>query len=256
MYLINPHNGYDNVERINIDDYPAIKEYLEQFEPQLSKRGDKGKTQFNLRNCAYLNAFEKPILFYPDISQQLSFVYSDSNYLTTNTGYFIVSDDKYLLSILNSKLINYYYKSISAQLGETGIRAFTIYIEKIPIVKTEETNKFINNAEVILSLNENLQNVSSKFISLLQSEFSIEKLTKKIEKWHSLEWSDFEKELKRIKIILTGVQKEDWFERFNRLRVEAQTLKTEIDKTDTEIDQMVYGLYGLSEEEIKIVEGE
>ena len=103
-------------------------------------------------------------------------------------------------------------------------------------------------------LNENLQNVSSKFIGLLQSELSIEKLTKKIEKWHSLEWSDFEKELKRIKIVLTGEQKEDWFERFNRLKEEAQTLKTEIDKTDREIDQMVYDLYDLTEEEIQIVE--
>jgi ketosteroid isomerase-like protein len=79
-------------------------------------------------------------------------------------------------------------------------------------------------------------------------------LTKKIEHWHFLEWSDFEKELKRIKLVLAGEQKEDWFERFNRLKAEAQTLKTEIDKTDREIDQMVYELYDLTEEEIQIVE--
>ena len=79
------------------------------------------------------------------------------------------------------------------------------------------------------------------------------KLTKKIENWHTIEWIDFEKELKRIKIIITGEQKEDWFERFNRLKTEAQTLKTEIEKTDKEIDQMVYQLYGLTEDEIRIV---
>ncbi|PCJ22478.1 MAG: hypothetical protein COA97_13380 [Flavobacteriales bacterium] len=260
LYLINPHNGYDNVERINIDDYPAIKEYLEQFEPQLSKRGDKGKTQFNLRNCAYVDAFEKPILFYPDISQQLSFVYSDSNYLTTNTGYFIVSDDKYLLSVLNSKLINYYYKSISAQLGETGIRAFTIYIEKIPVVKTEETNEFINNAEVILSLNSDFVNIENKFTIYLQSQFSIEKLSRKLQNWHELDFSDFIKELnKAIKKVggekLTKTDEMDWMDVFETKKAAAQNLKTEIDKTDKEIDQMVYTLYGLSEDEIKIVEG-
>jgi hypothetical protein len=32
-------------------------------------------------------------------------------------------------------------------------------------------------------------------------------------------------------------------------------LQDEINTTDKEIDQMVYGLYGLSEEEVKIVEG-
>ena len=35
----------------------------------------------------------------------------------------------------------------------------------------------------------------------------------------------------------------------------ALELKAEIDKIDKEIDQMVYALYGLTEEEIKIVEG-
>ncbi|MFA5972411.1 MAG: hypothetical protein WC780_08680 [Lentimicrobiaceae bacterium] len=36
---------------------------------------------------------------------------------------------------------------------------------------------------------------------------------------------------------------------------QALAIKSEIDKTDKEIDRMVYDLYGLTEEEIKIVEG-
>lgn len=42
---------------------------------------------------------------------------------------------------------------------------------------------------------------------------------------------------------------------FEKQKEKAQQLQTEIDKTEREIDQMVYELYGLSEEEIKIVEG-
>ena len=41
---------------------------------------------------------------------------------------------------------------------------------------------------------------------------------------------------------------------FDTKKVEAQNLKNQIDKTDKEIDQMVYAVYGLTEEEIKIVE--
>jgi hypothetical protein len=41
---------------------------------------------------------------------------------------------------------------------------------------------------------------------------------------------------------------------FNEQKTRAQVLKAEINKTDKEIDQMVYGLYGLSEEGIGIVE--
>lgn len=41
---------------------------------------------------------------------------------------------------------------------------------------------------------------------------------------------------------------------FNEQKQKAQTLKTEMIRVDAEIDKMVYELYGLSEEEIKIVE--
>ena len=46
----------------------------------------------------------------------------------------------------------------------------------------------------------------------------------------------------------------DWMEVFETKKAEAQALKAEIDKTDMEIDQMVYELYGLTDEEIAIVE--
>ena len=46
----------------------------------------------------------------------------------------------------------------------------------------------------------------------------------------------------------------DWMEVFETKKAEAQNLKAEIDKTDKEIEQMVYELYNLTEEEIQIVE--
>ena len=45
-----------------------------------------------------------------------------------------------------------------------------------------------------------------------------------------------------------------WMDVFETKKAESQTLKAEIDKTDKEIDQMVYELYGLTKEEIEIVE--
>ncbi|HKM95069.1 MAG TPA: hypothetical protein VJY41_15570 [Prolixibacteraceae bacterium] len=46
----------------------------------------------------------------------------------------------------------------------------------------------------------------------------------------------------------------EWMELFENKKKEAQTLQSEIDTTDKEIDQMVYALYGLTEEEIKVME--
>ena len=57
MWLIDTHNGYGGVPPIEIDDYPAIKTYLDDYYEQLEKRYDKGRTPYNLRNCAYHEDF-------------------------------------------------------------------------------------------------------------------------------------------------------------------------------------------------------
>ena len=40
-----------------------------------------------------------------------------------------------------------------------------------------------------------------------------------------------------------------------RLTTEKNMLQMQIDATDTQIDRLVYDLYGLTEDEIKVVEG-
>jgi type II restriction/modification system DNA methylase subunit YeeA len=62
-------------------------------------------------------------------------------------------------------------------------------------------------------------------------------------------------ELTKQKIKLSLSEQSEWLQFFEQEKQKALALKNEIDKTDKEIDQMVYQLYGLTEEEIKIVEG-
>lgn len=88
---------------------------------------------------------------------------------------------------------------------------------------------------------------------------TIEKLSKKLQNWHELDFAEFIKEVnKAIKKVggekLTKIDEMDWMDVFETKKAAAQTLKTEIDKTDKEIDQMVYELYNLTAEEIQIVE--
>ena len=63
FYLINTHNGVakNNIERIKVKgNYPFIYNYLLSFLPQIEQRQDQGKDWTNLRNCAYLEDFNKP----------------------------------------------------------------------------------------------------------------------------------------------------------------------------------------------------
>ena len=189
--------------------------------------------------------------------------YSDELYLFNMSNISILKREelnislKYVVSILNSQLMAYYFVKNTAKSARKMFPKIILNdLRKFPFKEISELDQipFIIKVEIILKLTKDLQSVIDRFIGLLQTELSIEKLPKKIENWTCFQWGDIEKELNKLKIEISGIQKEDWFERFNRLKREAQELKHQIEQTDKEIDQMVYDLYGLTEEEIKIVE--
>jgi hypothetical protein len=194
--------------------------------------------------------------------------------LTNTTVIFDTNEDyalKYILALLNSKLLNFRYKSIGKQTGGGVFEYFANGVGKFPIASLEKSRQlpFIEKADLILLLNKNLQEKSTKFKKYLQSQFPIEKLNKKLENWYELDFGDFIKELnKAIKTTnkgratnnlqpikeLTKLDEIDWMDVFETKKAETQNLKQQIVATDKEIDAMVYELYGLTEEEIKIVE--
>ena len=86
--------------------------------------------------------------------------------------------------------------------------------------------------------------------------FNFEKLSQKMEKYYKLSFDDFLNEVKKKKV---NVKSRDNYqtlkEEFEKSIKVINPLLQQIKVTDNEIDQMVYDLYGLTDEEIKIVEG-
>ena len=161
-------------------------------------------------------------------------------------------DLKYLLCLINSKLVNLWYKYF-----DTDIEIKLTSVKQIPIPTTDADNQilFINKAEQLLKNNEYLHEKQSKFISRIQSNFQIDNITGKLEKFYEYDFKTFVDELKKQKVVLSLKDQDEWEDYFNSYKQEINTLQAEIAKTDKEIDQMVYELYGLTEEEIKVVEG-
>jgi Mg/Co/Ni transporter MgtE len=98
-----------------------------------------------------------------------------------------------------------------------------------------------------------------KFKNYIKSSSKNDKLSKKLENWHELDFADFIKELnKAIKKAggtpLTKKDEFEWLELFEDNKKKAQELQTQITQTEKTIDTMVYDLYGLTEEERDIVE--
>jgi len=214
-----------------------------------------------------IEILNQPKVMIRDIGLLFNAYMDYGKFFCLKTIYFIYGNDidqlRYLTSILNSKLMNFYFKERFSSMHISGgyLRFRKQFIEKMPIAKVNE-NKVKQLSIYCVgqqNLNEQNQNVIDKYLKYLQSKFSFEKTQKKLQNWHELEFAEFIKELnKAIKKAggkkLSKMDEMEWMEVFETKKAEAQTLKAEIDKTDKEIDRMVYELYGLTEEEIQIVE--
>ena len=153
LWLIDTHNGYGNVPAVDIDEYPAIKNHLDKFYPQLKKRQDKGRTPYNLRNCAYHAEFAKEKLVWMDMSNRGRFAYSDSEIYCNNKG-FIMSGKflKYLCAILNSTLITWLINKTARTTGVGLTQWEKFAVERLPIPQIPEAKQrpFIRLVDRIL----------------------------------------------------------------------------------------------------------
>jgi hypothetical protein len=89
---------------------------------------------------------------------------------------------------------------------------------------------------------------------LLQAKFPSININNKLQSWHSLTAAEFLKELSKEKIKLSLAEQQEWLQYFEEQKTKANNIRHIIQQTDTEIDQLVYALYKLTEEEIKIIE--
>ena len=164
---------------------------------------------------------------------------------------------KYILVILNSRLMSYYFmKNTAKSVRKLFPKIILNDLRKFPFkeISLQEQQPFIEKADKMLSLNKNFQELSQKFQRLLTRKFELEKLSTKLQDWYLLDFSEFTKELKKAKIKLSLKEEMEWEEIFLEKKGEAEKVKNEIEMTDKEIDGMVYELYGLSEEEVNIIE--
>ncbi|BAW60175.1 class I SAM-dependent DNA methyltransferase [Helicobacter pylori] len=205
LWVINTHNGYTSnlkfkIPPIDIEKYPATKAHLDSHYDTIATRSDQGDTPYHLRNCAYLEDFEKEKIVYGEIVQEPRFYLDNGEcelgYFYAEATSFILTGEhlRYLLGMLHSKLITFAFKTFYAGggLGESGYRYKKAFIERLPIPKITPENQ---------------------------------KLARKI--------------TDGAKAILEAKEKDP---------------KANTQQLEKEIDALVYELYNLTDEEIKIIE--
>jgi len=166
-------------------------------------------------------------------------------------------DTRYLLILINSRLISWFNVMTSPKGNRVTFPKILIGdIRKFPllVISEEKQQHFIEKAVLMLSLNKELQEVSQKFQRTIQRIIGSGDLSNKLLIWYMLSYVAFIAELGKKKIKLSLSQEVEWEDYFLQESKKALELKSKIETTDSEIDHMVYALYELTDEEIKIVE--
>jgi len=187
------------------ENYPAIAKHLEIYETKAKQRWDKGSNWWELRPCDYYSKFEEVKILYPDIAKESRFTLDRNGTYSTNTAYFIPTNDLSLLAILNSKLIFYFFKKIAAVLGDADkggrLRWFTQDIVKIPIAKVSNENR------------KQIESLVNQMLEIQQKSQS------------------------------------------NKVEADKKHYQQKVELLDKQIDELIYEIYGLTKEEIAVVEG-
>lgn len=126
---------------------------------------------------------------------------------------------------------------------------------KFPDATEEQQNNLAQKAEQMIELNKQLHNGIDSAIELIKAEYQPKKISKNLEKFYTLGVHPFIEELEKQKVKLSLSQKEELIAWYKEKAEKLNQIQSEIDKLDKTIDQEVYKLYNLTEEEIKIVEG-
>ena len=247
-----------------IDRYPNIHKYLLSHKKELLQRNEVKKGVYEWyrlerpRNKQVFDAKEKIVV--PYRAEHNRFAYDNNQYFNDGGDIraIVISNEnysiKYLLVLLNSKLLDWYYGFIGKTKGAAR-EYFNKPLAEIPIPNIEKSYQqpFIALADSMLSLNSQLQEKRSQFLRGVTNNLEGVKITTALQQFDQMNFVGFMKELKKQKITIPLKQQNEWEDFFNDFVAECQELSAQIKATDEEIDNKVFDLYGLTEEERKIV---
>ncbi|GAA0661233.1 Eco57I restriction-modification methylase domain-containing protein [Natronoarchaeum mannanilyticum] len=162
---------------VDIDDYPAVKEHLEQYRSDLEQRAAIDSWyELQQPQEAYAEFIESDKILYPEIAPEARFVFDDQHRYPNNKCFFIPSSNRGLLAFLNSSLCLFYLSKIVAKLeGSTADSLYyefrTQYMEQLPVVESFDADEHSLGelAQEATRLRERLHNLNLSLLDHLGS---------------------------------------------------------------------------------------
>lgn len=253
---------FENVE--NFADLPlSIQEHLNKNKEKLSNRAtvkNEGRIWWKFSRPMHKEFYNLPKIWCSYRCKSNKFVLDESSDFIglTNTTVIFGTDPeislKYILCLLNSSTLNFRYKSIGKQTGSGVYEYFENGVGNLPIViATKELQKQLADfADEMIRLNAEISSLSNDFFTILRANnYEIAKIPTALNEFYNLDFKEF---LKLTKLKIDMSKQGDLLKFFNEYKQQCQTLNKQIVKTESKINQAVYKLYELNDDEIKMIE--
>ena len=129
---------------------PATYQYLVENKAVLEARERNRMKGSGWHGFVYpknIEVMKRPKILVPDIAARASFALDEKGEFTFTSGYGIIlkreiqESPKYILGLLNSKVLDFFLKKVSTALRGGFFRYFSQYVEQLPIRRLDLTRK-------------------------------------------------------------------------------------------------------------------
>jgi hypothetical protein len=239
-------------------EYPSLHGHMKPLEAALRKRQDKGRYWWELRSCAYWEAFEKPKIFYQEIQFHPAYSLDAEGRFGNNKTFFLGTDDLFLLAVLNSPLMWWHNWRYLPHMKDEALSPVAFRMEELPIAEPSAQVRAATEKAVhrLLEITARQQQTQRTLLDWLRVEYAIEKPGNKLQAVTELDSDTWVGEVKRIrgkKQPLTAAGVQALREEYTRTIEPARTLAAETLKLECALSDLVNQAYGLTPAEIALL---
>lgn len=238
--------------------YPSLYNHFKPLEEPLRKRQDKGKYWWELRSCAYWDAFERPKIMYQEIQFHPSYALDTAGRFGNNKTFFLSIDDLFLLAVLNSPLMWWHNWRYLPHMKDEALSPVGFLMEDLPIAEPsivirESATKAVSR---LIEITSHQQQTQHTLLDWLRVEYSIEKPSTKLLSVAELDSDAWVSEVKRIrgkKLPVTAAGLQALRDEYTRTIEPCRTLAAEALKLERTLSDLVNQAYGLTATEIDLL---
>ena len=250
---------YTPKNRVNIDDYPAIRDHLAPYRERLEARATKQNWwELQQAQAAYQPYFDAPKIMYPSISQGPKFSIVNEPFYGNDKTFSIRSADPALMACLGSKAswLTLFGEASPLRGGQWRLELREQYVSRVPV--PQDVLAFADLAPLGAALQascEELLSVRRRTLHRLADIAPAIKTNVAFQAWYERDFSELRALIgKRFRTDFPVAQRDEWERWFETRRAEAAALRLRIADAEAEINERVYALYSLDKNEVAAIE--